>query len=90
MKHLLCINKNHTTVQIYQSHIETILQQGSYLIHKTFISHQSQHKSDRALINVVAEHHHHLNILNLEPTPLGFTTWRGITLPKRETSPPLK
>ena len=39
-----------------------ILRQRSRVIHQTFVSHQTQRKNGRALINVAAEKYHHLNI----------------------------
>ena len=35
------------------------------MIHQTFVSHQTQRKNNRALINVAAENYRHLNITPL-------------------------
>ena len=58
---------------IYQSCVETgadpsaemISRQRSRVTHQTFLSHQTQRKNDRALINVAAEYYRHLNITPL-------------------------
>ena len=62
-----------TLALIYQYCVETradpsaemILGQRSRLIHQTFVSHQTQRKNDRVLINVAAENYRHLNITPL-------------------------
>ena len=60
---------------IYQSCVETsaeMIRQRSRVIHQTFLSHQTQRKNDRPLVNVAAENHRHLNtlyILRFEASP---------------------
>ena len=80
-----------TLALIYQPNVETsadmsaeiILRQASRVIHETFVSHQSERKNGRTLINAAAGNDRNLNttpqyILGFEASPLQFTTWRDV------------
>ncbi len=67
-----------------QRSAEMILWWSSCVIYETSVCHQSQHKSDRVLINAAAEINHHLtvrpaNTLSSESSLTEFTTWRRRT-----------